>query len=200
MFEADVQALVNTVNTVGVMGKGIALQFSRQFPEIVPIYEAACKAGSLVVGTVQTIRLSRLTGMSGPQFIINFPTKKHWKGDSKLEYIKSGLQSLQDAIKKNEITSIAVPPLGCGLGGLEWSDVRKLIVDSLGAMHDVRIVVYEPAGTPAAKTMKAAATRPKMTPGRAALLGLMQRYMAPLMDDAVTLSELHKLMYFMQEA
>lgn len=200
MFEADVQALVNTVNTVGVMGKGIALQFSRQFPEIVPIYEAACKSGSLIVGTVQTIRLSRLTGISGPQYIINFPTKKHWKGDSKLEYIESGLKSLRDEITKLGITSIAVPPLGCGLGGLEWSNVRKLIVDSLGELRDVRVVVYEPAGTPAAKTMKAAATKPKMTPGRAALLGLMRRYMVPLMDDAVTLLELHKLMYFMQEA
>lgn len=200
IFEADVQALVNTVNTVGVMGKGIALQFSRQFPEIMPIYEAACKSGSLVVGTVQTIPLSRLTGMSGPQFIINFPTKKHWKGNSKLEYIESGLQSLRDEIAKHGITSIAVPPLGCGLGGLEWSDVRKLIVDSLADIRDVRVVVYEPAGTPAAKTMKAAAKKPKMTPGRAALLGLMQRYMVPLMDDAVTLLELHKLMYFMQES
>jgi len=200
LFEADVQALVNTVNTVGVMGKGIALQFSRQFPEIVPIYEAACKAGSLVVGAVQTIRLSLLTGMDGPEYIINFPTKKHWKGDSKLEYIEAGLQSLREELKNNEIKSIAIPPLGCGLGGLEWPEVRKLIVDELSDLHDVRVVVYEPTGTPAAKAMKAVATKPKMTPGRAALLGLMQRYMIPLMDDAVTLLELHKLMYFMQEA
>lgn len=199
LFEADVEALVNTVNTVGVMGKGIALQFSRQFPEIMPIYEAACKAGTLAVGTVQTIRLSRLSGMSGPQFIINFPTKRHWKGDSKIEYIESGLQSLRAEIEKLGISSIALPPLGCGLGGLEWTDVRSKIVESLGSLEDVRVLVFEPTGAPAAKTMKAAPTKPKMTPGRAALLGLMQRYMVPLMDDSVTLLELHKLMYFMQE-
>ena len=200
LFEAEVDALVNTVNTVGVMGKGIALQFSRQFPEILPLYEEACKNGKLTVGKVQTIQLSLLTGMNGPRFIINFPTKKHWKGDSKIEYIESGLLSLRDELQKNGIKSVAVPPLGCGLGGLNWRDVRTKIIESLGDLMDVRIVVFEPAGTPAAKTMKAAPTKPKMTPGRAALLGLMKRYMVPLMDDSVTLLELHKLMYFMQEA
>lgn len=200
LFEADVEALVNTVNTVGVMGKGIALQFSRQFPEIMPIYEGACHDGSLVVGTVQAIRLALLAGMGGPSFVINFPTKKHWKGDSKIEYVESGLRSLRAEIEKHGITSIAVPPLGCGLGGLEWADVRKRIIEVLGDLKHVRIVVFEPAGTPAAKAMKPASAKPKMTPGRAALVGLMQRYMVPLMDDAVTLLELHKLMYFMQEA
>ncbi len=200
LFEADVEALVNTVNTVGVMGKGIALQFSRQFPEIMPVYEAACKDGSLVVGTVQTIRLALLAGMGGPSYVINFPTKKHWKGDSKIEYVESGLRSLRAEIEKYGIKSIAVPPLGCGLGGLDWADVRQRIIETLGDMPNVRIKVFEPAGTPAAKEMKPASAKPKMTPGRAALLGLMRRYMVPLMDDAVTLLELHKLMYFMQEA
>lgn len=200
LFESNVEALVNTVNTVGVMGKGIALQFSRQFPEIMPIYEAACKDGSLAVGTVQTIRLALLAGMAGPGYVINFPTKKHWKGDSKIEYVESGLRSLRAAIEKYGIKSIAVPPLGCGLGGLDWADVRQRIVETLGNLKNVRIVVFEPAGTPAAREMKPAMAKPKMTPGRAALLGLMRRYMVPLMDDAVTLLELHKLMYFMQEA
>lgn len=200
LFEANVEALVNTVNTVGVMGKGVALQFSRQFPEIVPAYEAACKDGTLVVGKVQMIRLSLLAGMSGPEYVVNFPTKKHWKGDSKIEYIEAGLRSLREEITKAGITSIAVPPLGCGLGGLAWSDVRREIVTALSDMEGVRVVVFEPAGSPAAKTMKAAPAIPKMTAGRAALLGLMKRYMVPLMDDAVTLLELHKLTYFMQEA
>jgi O-acetyl-ADP-ribose deacetylase (regulator of RNase III) len=200
LFEADVEALVNTVNAVGIMGKGIALQFSRQFPEIMPLYEAACKDGSLTIGKVQIIRLSLLTGLSGPRYIINLPTKKHWKGNSQLEFIESGLKSLREEIERMGIRSIAVPPLGCGLGGLNWSDVRKKIIQSLGDLKDVRVVVFEPAGPPAAKVMKATSSKPKMTPGRAALLGLMQRYMVPLMDDAVTLLELHKLMYFMQEA
>ena len=200
LFESNAQALVNTVNTVGVMGKGIALQFSRQFPEIMPIYESACQDGTLVVGQVQTIRLSLLPGMTGPTYIINFPTKKHWKGDSKIEYIETGLESLRSEIEKYGITSIAVPPLGCGLGGLHWRDVRKKIVESLGNLTNVRVVVFEPTGTPDAKEMKPATVEPKLTPGRAALLGLMKRYMVPLMDDAVTLLELHKLMYFMQEA
>lgn len=198
LFEAEVDALVNTVNTVGVMGKGIALQFSRQFPEIMPAYEAACEEGTLKVGTVQTIKLSLLGGMSGPQYVINFPTKQHWKGNSKIEYVETGLQALKAEIEKLGIKSIAIPPLGCGLGGLSWGEVRKSIEDALRDMNDVEIQVFEPAGKPDAKVMKAATTAPKMTAGRAALLGLMRRYMIPLMDDAVTLLELHKLMYFMQ--
>lgn len=200
LFDAGVEALVNTVNTVGVMGKGIALQFSRQFPEIMPIYERACEDGSLAIGKVQTIRLSLLATMEGPTYVVNFPTKKHWKGDSKIEYIESGLQSLRSEIERHKIASIAVPPLGCGLGGLDWIDVRERIVAALGDLQNVRVLVFEPTGTPAAKTMKPASAKPKMTPGRAALLGLMKRYMAALMDDAVTLLELHKLTYFMQEA
>jgi O-acetyl-ADP-ribose deacetylase (regulator of RNase III) len=200
LFEADVQALVNTVNTVGVMGKGIALQFSRQFPEIIRPYQAACKSGSLVVGRVQTIQLSRLKGMSGPEYVINFPTKKHWKGDSKIEYIDSGLQSLRSEIERLGLKSIAIPPLGCGLGGLDWTDVRRRIFDALADMDDVHIQVYEPAGAPSAKAMKPASKIPKMTASRAALLRLMQRYKIPLLDDSITLLEIHKLAYFMQEA
>jgi len=145
LFEADVEALVNTVNTVGVMGKGIALQFSRQYPEIVPVYKAACKDGSLVVGQVQTIRLPLLDDLHGPKYIINFPTKMHWRGDSKIEYIETGLRSLRSEIQKYGITSIAVPPLGCGLGGLKWSDVRQRLIESLGNLEHVRVMVFEPA-------------------------------------------------------
>jgi len=200
LFEAEVDALVNTVNTVGVMGKGIALQFSRHFPEIMPQYEAACKDGTLTVGTVQTIKLPLLAGINGPRYVINFPTKKHWKGNSRIEYVEAGLQALRAEIEKLEIQSIAIPPLGCGLGGLDWGDVRDRIEATLGEMPGIVIQVYEPVGKPAAKAMKAAPKTPRMTPGRAALLGLMRRYMTPLMDDAITLLELHKLMYFMQEA
>ena len=200
LFEAEVEALVNTVNTVGVMGKGIALQFSRSFPEIMQPYKEACKSGTLTVGTVQTVPLPLLQGMTGPKYVINFPTKKHWKGDSKIEFVESGLKALREEIERLHIKSIAIPPLGCGLGGLNWNTVRREIEKALGDISDVQILVFEPTGKPPAAAMKSATKKPKMTPGRAALLGLMRRYMVPMMDDAITLLELHKLMYFMQEA
>ncbi len=196
MFAADVEALVNTVNTVGVMGKGVALQFSRAFPEIVKPYQAACETGDLSIGKVFTTKLGLL---EGPKYVINFPTKKHWNGDSKLEYVDAGLRALVDEIRRLGIKSIALPPLGCGLGGLLWDDVRQLIVKALSGLGDIDVRVYEPAGTPSAASMKTATRKPPMSAGKAALLGLMKRYLIPLMDDAVTLLELHKLMYFMQE-
>ncbi|NQU20355.1 MAG: macro domain-containing protein [Candidatus Nealsonbacteria bacterium] len=197
MFEADVEALVNTVNTVGVMGKGIALQFSRAFPEIMKPYKDACESGQLEIGSVFTVKLSML---EGPKYVINLPTKKHWKGKSKIEFIQSGLQALVDEIQRLGIRSVAVPPLGCGLGGLRWDDVKREIESALGELSDVDVLVFEPAGKPPASRMKTATKRPKMSPGRAALLGLMRRYVAALMDDEVTLLELHKLMYFLKEA
>ena len=200
LFEAEVEALVNTVNTVGVMGKGIALQFSKTFPEIVRAYKDACKSGELVVGEVQVIELPLLPGMRGTRYVINFPTKQHWRGNSKIEFIQNGLQSLRSEIASRKIKSIAIPPLGCGLGGLNWPDVRHEIEVALSDVVDVQIMVYEPAGAPAAKAMQNRTPKPKMTAGRAALLELMRRYLVPLMDDAVTLLELHKLMYFMQES
>ncbi len=197
LFQADVEALVNTVNTVGVMGKGVALQFSRSFPEIIKPYEIACRSGELVVGRVQTIELSML---EGPRYVINFPTKKHWKGNSKLEYVELGLVSLVDEIQRLRIKSIAIPPLGCGLGGLNWSDVKARIELALQELHDVQILVYEPAGTPNATTMKTSTKKPAMSAGRAALIGLMRQYLIPLLDVEVTLLELHKLMYFLKLA
>ena len=197
LFEADVEAIVNTVNTVGVMGKGIALQFRRAFPEIMQPYKDACKSGELQVGKVFTVKLSML---EGPKYAINFPTKKHWKGNSNIQFIEKGLQSLTEEIRRLDIKSIAIPPLGCGLGGLPWADVRLQIESALGGLRDVDVLVFEPVGKPAPAEMKTATKKPNMTPGRAALLGLMRRYLVPLMDDAVTLLELHKLMYFMQEA
>jgi O-acetyl-ADP-ribose deacetylase (regulator of RNase III) len=197
LFEADVEALVNTVNTVGVMGKGVALQFKRAFPENFEVYEASCKQGTFDIGQVLTVKLQRL---GNPQYIINFPTKRHWRGHSRLEYIDSGLTALVTEIQRLGIRSIAIPPLGCGLGGLSWPDVRHRLEAALGELPSVDITVFEPAGKPAARDMKTATKRPRMSAGKASLLGLMRRYMVPLMDDAVTLLELHKLVYFMQEA
>jgi O-acetyl-ADP-ribose deacetylase (regulator of RNase III) len=197
LLDAQVDALVNTVNTVGVMGKGVALQFKRAFPENFESYERACERGEIEIGRVFTVKISRL---EGPKFVINFPTKKHWKGKSRLEYIDSGLQSLTSEIRRLQIRSIAIPPLGCGLGGLLWHDVRRRIESALSPLGDVDIFVFEPAGKPTAERMKTATKKPTMTLGRATVLRLMRRYLDAMMDDAVSLLELHKLAYFMQEA
>ena len=145
IFEAEVVALVNPVNTVGVMSKGLALQFSKSFHEILPAYKDACKTGELVTGKVQVIELPRLAGMQGPKYVINFPTKQHWRNGSKIEFVQTGLHSLRKEIARHEIESIAIPSLGCGLGGLTWSDVRTEIESALGELTEVQIVVYEPA-------------------------------------------------------
>ncbi len=197
LLRADVQALVNTVNTVGVMGRGVALQFKRSFPENFRVYKRACDRGEVQVGTMFVCDLG---GLQNPRYIINFPTKEHWRGKSRYEHIEQGLDDLAQVIRRLGIESIALPPLGCGLGGLDWNHVYLKIERALGAIPDVEVLVYEPTGPPAAEKMKTRTGRPAMTPGRAALLILMKRYLEPLMDDSITLLEIHKLMYFMQEA
>jgi len=196
LLNADVDALVNTVNCVGVMGRGVALQFKKSYPENFARYEAACERGEIRPGAMFVTSV----GIFPPRLIINFPTKRHWKGKSRLADIQSGLIALVAEIQSREITSIALPPLGCGLGGLEWDVVRPLIVKAFEALPGVRVVVYEPAGAPASVEMARTAVTPKMTVGRAALVGLMSRYLGAVMDPFVTLLEIHKLMYFMQEA
>lgn len=117
-----------------------------------------------------------------------------------MEDIEAGLVALAREVRDRRIGSIAIPPLGCGLGGLPWEVVRPLIEQTFEALPGVRVLLYEPHGAPKATAMVNRAKCPRMTAGRAALLGLMRRYLAALMDDSVTLLELHKLMYFMQEA
>lgn len=197
LLDADVQALVNTVNTVGVMGRGIALQFKKAFPDNYKAYRKVCDEKKLTVGMVYTYDRERL---DNPRYIINFPTKRHWKSDSRIEDIQSGLQALVREINRLGIESIAIPPLGCGLGGLNWSEVYRKIEEILGNLTNVDILVFEPAGAPKAHEMKDRTSAPRMTSGRAALLSLMKLYLEPLMDDTITLLEIHKLMYFMQEA
>ena len=125
LFDSHADALVNPVNTVGVMGKGLALQFKKLFPEIMSPYKQACDADDLIVGSVQTIRLQHLDDLGAPRFVINFPTKQHWRNSSRIEFVQTGLQALKNEIATREIESVAVPPLGCGLGGLAWTDVRS---------------------------------------------------------------------------
>jgi len=193
----DAEALVNTVNCVGIMGRGIALQFKKAWPENFKAYAAACRRREVQPGLMFVFETGHLTP---PRYIINFPTKRHWRGSSRIEDIQAGLEALVEEVSKLGIRSIAVPPLGAGLGGLDWEDVRARIERALGELPDVKVIVFEPHGTPA--TGKGSKTRevPAMTPGRAALVGLMDRYLAGLLDPFVSLLEVHKLMYFMQEA
>ena len=197
ILQADSEALVNTVNCVGVMGRGIALQFRKAFPENFAVYEAACEREAVRPGKMLVFETGRLTG---PRYIINFPTKRHWKGKSRLEDIDAGLPALIEEVKKHHIRSVAIPPLGCGLGGLNWSDVRPRIMRAFESLPDVRVLVFEPAGAPAPAEMVKERKVPNMTPGRAVLIELMSRYLAAVMDPFVTLLEIHKLMYFMQES
>lgn len=197
ILHADVEALVNTVNCVGIMGRGIALQFRKEFPENYNVYKAACDRKELHPGRMLVFDLNRL---ENPRFVINFPTKRHWKGKSRIEDIKMGLESLVKEIRERNIRSVAIPPLGCGLGGLEWSEVKPMIVGAFHTLPDVRVLVYEPTGAPAAEQMAKEKRAPNMTIARATLLGLMRRYLAAVMDPSVSLLEIHKLMYFMQES
>jgi O-acetyl-ADP-ribose deacetylase (regulator of RNase III) len=194
---ADAEALVNTVNCVGVMGRGIALQFRKAYPENFKVYEAACEREEIRPGKMLVFETGLLTG---PRYIINFPTKRHWKGKSKMEDIDAGLPSLVREIKERGIRSVAVPPLGCGLGGLDWNKVRPKILRAFEDLPEVRVVLFEPSGAPKAEEMVREKRAPAMTPGRAVLVELMSRYLAAVMDPFITLLEIHKLMYFMQEA
>lgn len=197
MFAEDVEALVNTVNCVGIMGRGIALQFKNAFPENFRAYTAACKRQEVQPGRMFVYETGQLTN---PRYIINFPTKRHWRGKSRLEDIDTGLQALVQEIRDRKIRSLAIPPLGSGLGGLDWIQVRPRIQEVLQDCNDLRIIVFEPQGAPEAHRIVHNRGVPKMTPGRAALVGLIQRYLGGLLDPFVTLLEVHKLMYFMQIA
>lgn len=197
ILNADAEALVNTVNCVGIMGRGIALQFKNAYPENFKAYAAACRREEVRPGRMFVFETGTLTN---PKYIINFPTKRHWRGKSRMEDIEAGLAALVHEVHVREIRSIAIPPLGSGLGGLDWPDVRERIEAALRGFNDVDMIVFEPSGTPDAKTMARSRDVPKMTTGRAALVKLMYRYLGGLMDPFVTLLEVHKLLYFMQEA
>jgi O-acetyl-ADP-ribose deacetylase (regulator of RNase III) len=197
LLRADVDALVNTVNTVGVMGKGIALQFKRAYPEMFAAYERAAKAGDLEIGRMHVWETGAL---DGPRVIINVPTKRHWRAPSRLADIDAGLVDLLRVIREHGIRSIALPPLGCGNGGLDWSLIAPRIWEALAPVAgDVDVLVYPPAGAPPASEMVSVGESPPMTPGRAALIALMREYEL-LTFAAPSLIESQKLMYFLQEA
>jgi O-acetyl-ADP-ribose deacetylase (regulator of RNase III) len=196
ILSAEAEALVNTVNCVGVMGRGIALQFKKAFPENFKAYVSACKCEQVQPGHMFVYETGEVTN---PRFIINFPTKRHWKGKSRMEDVVAGIASLVEDVMRLKIKSIAIPPLGCGLGGLDWTEVRPKIEQAFAPLNDVSVYVFEPDGAPSSDKMVHNKEVPDMTVGRAALVGLMDRYLKGLLDPFVTLLEVHKLMYFMQE-
>ena len=196
IFKEDVEALVNSVNCVGVMGRGIALQFKRTFPENFKAYAEACKRNEVKPGRMFVYETGQLT----PRYIINFPTKRHWRGKSRMEDIEAGLHGLVREIRERNIRSIAIPPLGSNLGGLRWKDVRSRIEAALGEVDDLTVTLFEPGGGPVDDRPNRSTNAPSMTRDRAALISLMDRYLRGLLDPFVTLLEIHKLMYFMEEA
>lgn len=197
IFKADVEALVNSVNCVGVMGRGIALAFKERFPDNFKQYKAACDRGELEPGRMFVTETSKV---DLPRYIINFPTKRHWRGRSRIEDIESGLDALVATIREKDIKSIAIPALASDLGGLKWADVRKRIEAALASLDDVHVVVMEPGSAPPDKSSLRLSDPPKMTLGRATLLHLIQQYLTGFLDPFITLLEVHKLMYLAQEA
>ena len=191
----DVDAIVNTVNCVGVMGKGIALQFKNKWPDNFTQYHAACKAGAVRPGKMNVYDAG---AYAQPHFIINFPTKDHWRGNSKLSFIQVGLKDLIAQVQALDIRSIAIPPLGCGNGGLDWANVKPMIEAAFAALSDVDVRLFEPGDAPSAKSMKVRTSRPQMTIGRAAILKSIDTYCD--LNYGLTKIEVQKLGYFLQAA
>jgi len=196
LLRDDAEALVNTVNCVGVMGRGVALQFKNAFPANYEAYVEACENDAVQPGRMFVFATGYVTH---PRYIINFPTKRHWRGKSRMEDIESGLDALAAEIQARGIRSLAMPPLGSGLGGLDWMDVKAIVLRRLSGFEGVDIRIYEPQGAPAARQMVRNREVPRMTAGRAALVELIRRYLGGLLDPMITLLEVHKLMYLLQE-
>lgn len=191
VLSESAEALVNTVNCMGVMGRGVALQFKRRFPENFKAYELACKKGEVFPGKMFVFE----TGDLFPRIIINFPTKLHWRQGSRMDFIDAGLADLVRILRERNVTSVAVPPLGCGLGGLEWNEVRPKIEAALDSVPGLSAVLFEPGAAPATMV---AGKAPNMTLASASLIALVRRYLSGLLSPFVTLLEVQKLMYFLQ--
>ena len=191
LLDAPAEALVNTVNTVGVMGKGIALMFKEAYRENFNLYKAACKAGRVEVGQMFVTEPNILMG---PKWIINFPTKKHWRAPSRMTWVSSGLEDLHRIIKEKGIRSIALPPLGSGNGGLDWERVRMEIIDKLSDLEEVEILVYEPSPTYQNISKKTGVQ--ELTPARALIAEIIRRYW--VLGIECSLLEIQKLAWFLE--
>jgi O-acetyl-ADP-ribose deacetylase (regulator of RNase III) len=191
LLEAPVEALVNAVNTVGVMGKGIALMFKEAFPSNFLAYEDACQRHEIKIGRMFVTETGAL---SGPRWVINFPTKKHWRQPSRLEWIAEGLDDLKQVIRQKHIRSIALPPLGSGNGGLNWREVREQVELVLGDLNDVDVIVYEP--TEKYQNVAKRTGVDKLTPARALVAEMIRRYW--VLGIECTYLEVQKLGWFLE--
>ena len=193
LLDAPAEALVNTVNTVGVMGKGIALMFKEAFPANFRAYEDACKQKEVKVGKMF---VTENRTFSGPRWIINFPTKKHWRQPSKLEWIIEGLGDLRKFVQEHQIRSIALPPLGAGNGGLDWTEVRPEVERILGALEGVDILVFEPTGKYQNVAKRTGVEQ--LTPARALMAEMIRRYW--VLGIECTYLEVQKLGWFLERS
>jgi len=193
LLEAHAEALINTVNEIGVMGKGVALQFREAFPGASRAYMQAAKRGDVRVGRVMATSSG---GVDGPRWIIHFPTKRHWRHPSKLAWVREGLTDLVRAINELRISSIAIPPLGCGNGGLDWADVRLLLEEALGNLPGVEVVVFEPTARYAPAPKRRGVE--ELTPARALVAEMIRRY--SVLGLGCTLLEVQKLAWFLHRA
>lgn len=192
LLESEAEVLVNTVNTVGVMGKGIALMFKDRFPENFRLYAAACKAKEVNTGEMFITETNEL---HGPKWIVNFPTKRHWRAPSQLSWVKEGLQDLREFLIKNNISSVAIPPLGAGNGGLDWKQVKPVIEEELADLN-VEILVFEP--TDKYQNVEKKVGVEKLTPARALIAELVRRYW--ILGMECSLLEVQKLAWFLERA
>ncbi len=189
LLDSDAEALVNTVNTVGVMGTGIALMFKEQFKENFQKYKEACDSKQLEVGS---IFVTQPNSFIGPKWIVNFPTKKHWKDSSKVEWIRDGLIELREFLQVNSVKSVAIPPLGAGNGGLEWNLVKPLIVHALEGLGETEVIIFEP--TERYRNHQKGIGVEKLTPARALIAELIRKYWVLGME--CSLLEIQKLAWF----
>lgn len=191
MLDSDCQAIVNTVNCLGVMGKGVALQVKRRFPSASKAYVKAAKSGSLQPGDV----LPTQDTMAGEaRWVLHFATKGDWRKPSQLEWIHSGLEKLVALVRELGIESIAIPPVGCGNGGLDWDIVRPLVVQAMAVIPNVRVELYEPTDEPMLIALES--RREPLNPLRALLVAAMARYNE--LEYELTQLEIQKLAYFLQ--
>jgi O-acetyl-ADP-ribose deacetylase (regulator of RNase III) len=195
LLQQRVDAIVNTVNTVGVMGKGIALQFKQKWPNNYKAYAKACEHGEVQPGKMFIYDAG---GLLRPRYIINFPTKRHWRENSRIEDIEAGLKDLVEQVRALGIRSIALPPLGCGNGGLDWDDVRPRITEAFAQLPNVEVHLFAPEGAPAPQTQEIKTEKPRLTSVRAALIKVLAAYRT--MEYALTRLEAQKLAYFLEEA
>ncbi len=189
LLEASVDALVNTVNEVGVMGKGVALMFREEFPESSQEYQRAARDGEVQIGRMY---VSQSNSLVGPRWIIHFPTKKHWRQPSKLAWIRDGLRDLIRVIHRRGIRSVALPPLGCGNGGLDWHVVRREIEWAFDALPEVDCILYQP--TDMYQNTRKGEGIWDLTVARALVAELIRRY--EVLGTGCTNLEVQKLAWF----